>query len=173
MPVFMLKFIYIKTEVIMINFYFYQTKIGTITIAEEGEKLIWVGLNGALPKNLTPANSQKKESVLIKNAAAQIKDYLAGKIKKFDLPLAPKGTPFQLKVWNALKKIPYGKTASYKQIAVAAGCPKGFRAVGMANNKNPLPLVIPCHRIIGADGSLTGYGGGLDIKRALLELEKN
>lgn len=155
----------------MINFWFYQTKLGTFSIAEENNKLIWIGLSGGLPKDLTPANSQKKESDLIKKAASQIKDYLAGKIKKFNLPLAPKGTPFQLKVWAALQQVPYGKTASYKDIAQKAGCPKGFRAVGMANNKNPLPIVIPCHRIIGANGSLTGYGGGLDIKRALLDLE--
>ena len=88
------------------------------------------------------------------------------------MPLTPEGTDFQKKVWEALKAIPYGETRSYAQIAAAAGNPKACRAVGGANNKNPLPVIIPCHRVIGADGSLTGYGGGLEIKRFLLNLER-
>ena len=87
-------------------------------------------------------------------------------------PLRPEGTPFQKRVWDALLTIPYGETRSYRDIAVLAGSPKGFRAVGMANNHNPIPILIPCHRVIGADGSMTGYGGGLPIKIKLLETER-
>ena len=101
----------------------------------------------------------------------QLLDYLAGNREYFELPLSPKGTPFQKKVWNALRAIPYGQTRSYRDIALAVDCPRGFRAVGMANNRNPIPILIPCHRVVGADGSLTGYAGGLELKRALLTLE--
>ena len=94
-----------------------------------------------------------------------------GKRKSFDLPLKPEGTEFQKKVWNALLDIPYGETRSYKDIAVAIGNPKACRAVGMANNRNPISIIIPCHRVIGANGSLVGYGGGLPIKIELLNLE--
>ena len=101
----------------------------------------------------------------------QLKAYLAGRLRDFDLPLAPQGTPFQQKVWAALAAIPYGETRSYKQVAEAVGCPRGCRAVGLANNRNPIAIVIPCHRVIGADGALVGYGGGLPIKECLLRLE--
>ena len=101
----------------------------------------------------------------------QLDEYFAGTRTAFDFPCAPQGTPFQQKVWAALCEIPYGETRSYKQIAEAVGKPKACRAVGMANNRNPIIIVIPCHRVIGANGALTGYGGGLEMKRALLELE--
>ena len=101
----------------------------------------------------------------------QVEEYLSGERRVFDLPLKPEGTEFQRKVWNALLTIPYGETKSYKDIAVQIENPKGCRAVGMANNRNPIPIIIPCHRVIGANGSMVGYGGGLDIKVKLLELE--
>lgn len=100
-------------------------------------------------------------------------EYFNGQRKSFDLPLNPKGTEFQKKVWNALLNIPYGSTCSYKDIAVNIGNEKACRAVGGANNKNPIFIIIPCHRVIGKNGSLVGYGGGLDIKLKLLELEQN
>lgn len=112
-----------------------------------------------------------KESSLIKNAYRQLVEYFNKQRKTFDLPLAPEGTEFQMKVWKALSDIPYGKTRSYKEIAIAIGNPKAVRAVGMANNKNPIPIIIPCHRVIGSDGKLVGYGGGLEIKEYLLKLE--
>jgi methylated-DNA-[protein]-cysteine S-methyltransferase len=99
--------------------------------------------------------------------------YFAGRRKTFDLPLAPAGTPFQLSVWKALERIAYGETQSYGQIAQSIGKPKAVRAVGAANGANPIPIVIPCHRVIGSDGSLTGYGGGLTRKRQLLALEQD
>lgn len=110
---------------------------------------------------------------VLEEAAAQLREYFQGKRKVFRLPLAPEGSPFRMKVWNALTKIPYGETRSYKQIAEAVGNAKACRAVGGANNKNPICIVVPCHRVIGADGSLTGYAGGTDKKSFLLELEKN
>ena len=102
----------------------------------------------------------------------ELDEYFQGKRKTFDIPLRTHGTPFQEKVWAALREIPYGETRSYRDIAEAIGHPKAYRAVGMANNANPLFIIIPCHRVIGADGSLTGYGGGLPMKKALLMLEK-
>jgi methylated-DNA-[protein]-cysteine S-methyltransferase len=101
----------------------------------------------------------------------QLHEYFAGTRSTFDLPLVPVGTEFQLRAWQALRKIPFGETRSYKQQAEAIGRPTAVRAIGAANGKNPLPIVVPCHRVIGADGSLTGFGGGLAAKRFLLELE--
>ncbi len=104
-------------------------------------------------------------------AARQLAGYFAGQLTEFDLPLAPAGTPFQRRVWAALQTIPYGQTWSYAQLAEKIGQATAVRAVGLANGRNPIALVIPCHRVIGSDGSLTGYGGGLDRKRFLLDLE--
>jgi methylated-DNA-[protein]-cysteine S-methyltransferase len=105
-------------------------------------------------------------------AAEQLTEYFAGRRTEFDLPLAPAGTQFQRRVWAGLQAIPYGQTWSYGQLATKIGQPTAVRAVGLANGRNPIALVIPCHRVIGADGSLTGYGGGLDRKRFLLNLEE-
>lgn len=110
-------------------------------------------------------------SPLLERAAMQLEEYFAGRRREFDLPLSPAGTRFQLDVWRALREIPYGQTRSYKQIAAAVGRPLAARAVGMANNRNPLPIVVPCHRVIGASGALVGYASGLDIKRLLLDIE--
>ena len=104
-------------------------------------------------------------------ARRQLEAYFVGELHEFDLPLAPRGTGFQLRVWEELRAIPYGETISYGELARRMGDPGAARAVGLANGRNPLPVIVPCHRVIGADGSLTGFGGGLDRKRALLELE--
>jgi methylated-DNA-[protein]-cysteine S-methyltransferase len=106
-----------------------------------------------------------------REAIAQLDAYFNGRLRRFDLALAPEGTPFQREVWSALTDIPYGETVSYSELARRIGRPAASRAVGAANGKNPLPIVVPCHRVIGANGSLTGFGGGLAIKRRLLELE--
>jgi methylated-DNA-[protein]-cysteine S-methyltransferase len=103
---------------------------------------------------------------------AQLDAYFAGRRRDFDVRLAPEGTPFQLRVWAALCEIPYGETISYAELARRIGNPNAVRAVGAANGRNPLPIVVPCHRVVGADGSLVGFGGGLDVKRALLDLER-
>jgi methylated-DNA-[protein]-cysteine S-methyltransferase len=105
------------------------------------------------------------------SAADQLAAYFAGQLTEFDLPLAPAGTQFQQAVWAALRQIPYGETWSYGQLASKIGNPAAVRAIGLANGRNPIAVVVPCHRVIGADGSLTGYGGGLDRKRFLLDLE--
>ncbi|MNI75356.1 Methylated-DNA--protein-cysteine methyltransferase [compost metagenome] len=106
-------------------------------------------------------------------ASQQLKEYFAGERRQFDLRLDLQGSEFQRKVWNALLTIPYVETASYKDIAEMIGQPKAVRAVGGANNKNPIPIIVPCHRVIGSNGSLVGYGGGLSIKESLLSLERN
>jgi methylated-DNA-[protein]-cysteine S-methyltransferase len=107
-----------------------------------------------------------------KKTARQLNEYFAGERREFELELAPEGTKFQVKVLEALRGIPYGETRTYRDIAVAVGRPKAVRAVGNANGRNPLPIVIPCHRVIGSDGSLTGFGGGIEVKRYLLDLEQ-
>lgn len=111
-------------------------------------------------------------SALSDKVFIQLQEYLSGKRKSFEFPYELHGTPFQKKVWNALSEIPYGETRTYGEIAKAVGNPKACRAVGMANHNNPMTIVVPCHRVIGANGKLTGYGGGLDMKEYLLELEK-
>lgn len=109
---------------------------------------------------------------ILEEAARQLREYADGTRRQFDLPVAPKGTAFQQTVWEALQTIPYGETRTYGQIAAQIGNPKAIRAVGMACNKNPILMVIPCHRVIGKNGSLTGFGAGLELKEALLHLER-
>lgn len=108
---------------------------------------------------------------LVERAAQQLREYFEGRRFAFDVPLDPTGTPFQREVWRALMNIPYGATGSYRDIAIAVNRPKGFQAIGQANTRNPLPIIVPCHRVINADGTLGGYGGGVERKRELLELE--
>jgi methylated-DNA-[protein]-cysteine S-methyltransferase len=142
-----------------------QTEIGLVGLAERDGALVELALRTKSAAERLP------EPDLIRRAFDQIEEYLAGGRTSFDLPLRAEGTPFMLRVWEELCGIPYGETRSYKDIAAAVGRPGAARAVGMANNRNPIALIIPCHRVIGADGSLTGYAGGLDLKRRLLELE--
>jgi len=111
------------------------------------------------------------DDAILRETRAQLDDYFAGTRRAFDLPLAPRGTEFQLDVWQALRAIPYGETINYAQLAARIGKPSAMRAVGAANGRNPLPIVVPCHRVIGADGTLTGFGGGLPTKHFLLKLE--
>ena len=124
-----------------------------------------------------PRSTPKSEVVWEESSAAtsayvrELEEYFAGERREFTFPIDMRGTPFQLQCWRALLEIPYGETCTYADIARAVGRPKGFRAVGLANNRNPIAIVVPCHRVIASDGTLCGYGGGLDIKRKLLELE--
>jgi methylated-DNA-[protein]-cysteine S-methyltransferase len=113
------------------------------------------------------------EIPLIAQAAAQLREYFSGRRKEFELPLMPQGTTFQQSVWKALTTIPYGETLSYQEVAALVGNPKASRAVGMANHRNPIAIIIPCHRVNGADGKLRGYAGGLPAKQYLLDLEKS
>ena len=110
---------------------------------------------------------------LFREATRQLEAYFSGKLESFDLKLAPEGTEFQKSVWKALCKIPYGETRTYKDIAASIGKPKAYRAVGLANNRNPIAIIVPCHRVIGSNGKLTGYASGLDVKAFLLKLEEN
>lgn len=153
----------------MINTFTYDTDYGKITISEENNFIIEMTLGDSALKD---SDLNTNESLIIKKAYKQLIEYFNGQRTYFNLPLNPKGTEFQKKVWNALLKIPYGSTCSYKDIAVMIGNEKASRAVGGANNKNPIFIVIPCHRVIGANGDLVGYGSGLDLKRKLLDLEK-
>lgn len=118
-----------------------------------------------------PDPTWEENSKALDTNARQLREYFAGKLTDFDLPLAPEGTPFQQKVWKALCHIPYGETISYGELARRIGNPQAPRAVGLANGSNPIPIIIPCHRVIGSNGKLTGYGGGLPIKEKLLALE--
>lgn len=147
--------------------YYYETPIGRICIEED---------NGFITKiDITSEENhiEERETELIKKAYEQLKEYFKGKRRTFNIPLKVKGTDFQKKVWNQLLKIPYGETCTYKDIAIGIGNEKACRAVGGANNKNSIIIVIPCHRVIGKNGDLVGYACGLDVKSKLLEIEKN
>jgi methylated-DNA-[protein]-cysteine S-methyltransferase len=157
-----------KRGIYMKNIFYYETQIGRIGIAQNDEGIT----NVYIADKLSSEGMEIKETPLIKETADQLKDYLSGKRLAFDLRLAPQGTDFQRKVWDELQKIPYGNTHSYKQLAEKIGKPTAARAVGMANNKNPILIIIPCHRIIGKDGSLVGYAAGLNMKEQLLKMEK-
>ena len=148
------------------DFCLFDTPVGQMALAGEGDAISRLYLPGLpLPRLAS------RETPLLARGREELLEYLAGARRDFDLPLAPQGTPFQQRVWAALREIPYGQTRSYRELALAAGSPWGYRAVGMANHRNPIPILIPCHRVVGADGSLTGYAGGLELKRKLLELE--
>ena len=150
--------------------YICPSPIGPLSLVEENGALVAVRWNFDLPRDAVPM--ALPATPLLRQAAAELTAYFAGQLREFTVPLAPKGTPFQQKVWAALREIPYGETRSYKELAIAIGNEKACRAVGMANNRNPLPIFIPCHRVVGADGKLVGYAGGLDVKTFLLNLEK-
>lgn len=149
------------------NFYFaYASPVGELFIAENDAGICCVSFSP-----LDDVGILKKETALIKKTAKQLQEYFSGKRKQFDIPLSTHGTDFQQKVWQSLQQIPYGETRCYEQIAESVGNPKACRAVGSANNKNPISILIPCHRVIGKNGKPVGYGGGLDIKEFLLNLE--
>lgn len=152
----------------MVSFYVYRTILGDVQILEESKAVVGISFHRIYSKNLI-----NQETSIIKEAFKQLSEYFEGIRQDFDLPLNPKGTDFQKKIWCELTKIPYGETKSYKQIAESVGTPKACRAVGAANNKNPISIVIPCHRVIGSNGNLVGYGGGLHRKEFLLNLEQS
>lgn len=145
-----------------------QTILGAITISECDGALT----NLYFEHYAVPEDAEPGESEVIREAFRQLLAYLGGKLRVFDLPLSPLGTPFMQEVWHHVAGVSFGRTATYRDIAAAIGNPRAVRAVGMANHRNPLPLFIPCHRIIGSDGSLTGYRGGLQLKRRLLAMER-
>jgi methylated-DNA-[protein]-cysteine S-methyltransferase len=136
-----------------------DSRLSQITFAKDGRPAV-------------PKPQWQEDAAALSEPIRQLRAYFAGELETFDLPLAPEGTPFQQKVWGELLKIPYGNTTSYGDLAKRIGNPKASRAVGLANGSNPIPIVIPCHRVIGSNGKLTGYGGGLPIKEKLLALER-
>jgi methylated-DNA-[protein]-cysteine S-methyltransferase len=148
-----------------------ESPLGPLLLAGDDAGLREISfVNGRHPARPDP--SWKENPGPLKETIGQLRAYFAGELENFDLPLVPHGTPFQLKVWEQLCEIPYGETISYGDLAGRIGNPKASRAVGLANGSNPIPIVIPCHRVIGSNGKLTGYGGGLPIKEKLLALER-
>lgn len=148
--------------------FYYETLIGKIGIAEEYGFIT----NVYFMNMRQPLDAKVYETDILKEGYVQINEYLNGELKEFDLPLNPKGTDFQQTVWSELLNIRYGETTSYKDIAAKTGKPSACRAIGNSINKNPIPIIIPCHRVIASDSTLCGYVGGVDIKKKLLDLEK-
>ena len=156
---------------LMATYYTYtDSPIGSLLLAGDGDNLHTLGFpGGKMQRRHEPGWIE--DAAPFAQAIEQLRAYFAGELERFDLPLAPAGTEFQRKVWAALQDIPYGETRSYGELARQVGNGKASRAVGAANGQNPIPVIIPCHRVVGSDGSLTGFGGGLETKRRLLDLE--
>ncbi len=150
----------------------HDSPVGPLSLVSDGQALAAL----AFEKHSKPlpalAEAEPGSDAVLDAARRQLDAYFAGRIQRFDLPLAPRGTEFQRRVWMALREIPYGKTCSYSALAAVVGAPRAVRAVGGANGRNPLSIIVPCHRVIGADGTLTGFGGGIDRKRFLLTHEQ-
>jgi len=149
-----------------------DSPVGELLVAGDGEALHWIGFQGSAPDR-PPGPSWEERPRRLAPVLSQLRDYFRRRRRNFELNVALDGTPFQRKVWRALQDIPYGETISYGEVARRIGRPSASRAVGAANGRNPIPIVIPCHRVIGSNGSLTGFGGGLAIKEALLALERD
>jgi methylated-DNA-[protein]-cysteine S-methyltransferase len=147
-----------------------SSPVGRLLLAGDGRGLRRISFQDG-PRRMRIPEGWERADQPFQPAIAQLAAYFAGRLKRFDLTIAPEGTPFQRDVWSALTKIPYGETISYGELTRRLGRPRASRAVGAANGRNPIPIVVPCHRVVGANGSLTGFGGGLPIKRRLLELE--
>lgn len=149
----------------MVRYMCCDSPVGTLVVCEEADRLVAIRLNGI------PAGAIPEDTPVAQEACRQLSAYFQGQRKDFQLPLAWKGTPFRRRVWQALLDIPYGETRTYAQVAEAVGSPKAVRAVGGACHDNPWLIVVPCHRVVGSSGQLTGYAAGLDMKRFLLEYE--
>lgn len=148
-----------------------DSPVGPLLLAADDGGLLLIEFESPRHPATRGSGWREGSSEVLAETRVQLGDYFNGDRREFDLPLSPRGTPFQRDVWRALQRIPYGKTISYAALATSIGKPSATRAVGAANGRNPLPIVVPCHRVIGADGSLTGFGGGLPIKQFLLALE--
>lgn len=154
----------------MKHVYFYDTPVEPLRVMDNGSAIIEITFS--TEDKVLPRKAVEEETPLIAKAAAQLTEYFDGSRREFDFPTEVGGTEFQRRVWQELCRIPYGQTRTYKQVAEAIGCPKGFRAIGMANNRNPIAIVVPCHRVVGSGGRLVGYAGGLAVKEKLLQLER-
>jgi methylated-DNA-[protein]-cysteine S-methyltransferase len=147
-----------------------ESPVGPLLLAGDSDALRRVSFESS--KHAAPPQADwKQDNAPFAEVIRQLQAYFRGELREFDVPLAMEGTDFQLRVWNTLREIPYGETISYLQLAERIGNPKAVRAVGLANGSNPIPIIVPCHRVIGSDGSLTGFGGGISTKKKLLELE--
>lgn len=155
----------------MIRYTTIDSPVGPLLLAASDDGLHLIEFHESRHRVSRGPDWEVGDHALLRDAVRQLDEYFAGRRRAFDLPLAPRGTPFQCAVWRTLSGIPFGETISYAQLAQRVGKPTAMRAVGAANGRNPLPIVLPCHRVIGADGSLTGFGGGLPTKRFLLQLE--
>ena len=161
------------------NLHYLESPIGRLRLESNGTELVRIAFadesqEGDPSSDATTGSGDEDtggNDPVLTAAVTQLRDYFAGRRSHFELPLAPAGTDFQRAVWRALEGIPYGELRSYRDIATAIGRPTAVRAVGAANGRNPLPIVVPCHRVIGSDGSLTGFAGGLDVKKRLLQME--
>jgi methylated-DNA-[protein]-cysteine S-methyltransferase len=149
----------------------FESPVGPLLLAGD-ESYLRMLLYGSGPRAAHPQPDWRRDPGLFRDAIEQLRSYFAGELRVFSLNLAPQGTPFQLRVWKELARIPYGETISYGQLAERVGNPKASRAVGLANGSNPISIILPCHRVIGSNGKLTGYGGGLPTKQQLLALER-
>ena len=150
----------------------YIAPIGPLTVGVTADGLAALEFEKSyVQPDRRPGDTWVRLPARVAPVIAELKEYFAGKRRRFSMPLDLRGTDFQLRCWRALLEIPYGETITYAELARRVGSPRGFRAVGMANHDNPVAIVVPCHRVLASDGSLGGYGGGLEIKRALLELE--
>ena len=154
-----------------LDYVWMDTPVGRLLVAADEAGLRYV-LFGEGRSSVGPQPGWHEDATRLAHAVRQLHAYFAGGLRRFELPLAPEGTPFQRRVWQELLNIPYGETISYGELARRIGKPTGSRAVGLANGANPISIVIPCHRVIGSDGKLTGYGGGLKTKEWLLALER-
>jgi methylated-DNA-[protein]-cysteine S-methyltransferase len=150
------------------NYQYLDSPIGRLRLVSNGTAITRIDLPGL---GLVDAGMRQQDDPLLASCRQQLQAYFARRRRHFDLPLAPAGTPFQLRVWQQLRAIPYGELRSYREVAESIGNAAAVRAVGAANGRNPIPVVVPCHRVIGSDGSLTGFAGGLAAKQQLLELE--
>lgn len=155
----------------MIRYCMYDSPVGPLLLAADDAALVAIEFPSSRHPVARGADWVEGDNAVLARTRVQLGEYFAGSRTTFELPLGPRGTEFQRGVWQALAGIPYGETISYAQLASRVGNPSAMRAVGAANGRNPLPIVLPCHRVIGADGSLTGFGGGLPTKQFLLELE--
>lgn len=155
----------------LVCYTYVESPVGRLLLAGDDRALSMISFSSG-SRARGPRPEWRRLDAPFRGSARQLAEYFRGQRRTFDLPLAPQASPFQARVLDALQTIPYGETRSYKDIALILGDPQAVRAVGSANGSNPLPIVIPCHRVIGSDGSLTGFGGGLDTKRFLLDLER-
>jgi methylated-DNA-[protein]-cysteine S-methyltransferase len=167
----LLKFLAVKKPPYLIHYYCMQSPLGALLLAATERGLCGIRFDGRSP-TARPTEMWIESEEALQPYRAELESYFRGDLREFTCPLDLCGTEFQKRCWEALRKIPYGKVCSYGDIAREVGSPKAFRAVGQANHNNPVPIIVPCHRVIGSNGKLTGFGGGLDIKEKLLELEQ-